>query len=607
MRKRASWLADGFLLYFLTAALIWPLFRLKYLDNWASIEGSFISQARFLMEHWPHPRWQPLWYCGTRFDYVYPPALQYGTAILAKLFGLIPARAYHLYTAIFYCAGIVGVYLLIRVGSGSRGAAWLGAAAAALVSPAILLTPKWKIAYPNFAPPQRLGVLVNWGEGPHITAFALLPIALAAGFLGLRKGRPGALALCALFSALVVSNNFYGATALAILFPVLVWAVWLEERDCRVWLRGAAIAALAYGLTAPWLTPSYIRVTLRNMKLVSEPGNQWSLWIALAAAALFAGVTLKLARGRRLQAWPVFVAGALLFIGLNVLGQHYFNFRVLGEPKRHVPELDLVIILAAVEGLRRLWTSKIRFAPVIAAAIALVCLLPARHYIRHAWSMFPRDGNYRTRPETRLPEWVAKNIPEERVLSTGSVRFWYTTWNNLPEIDGASDQGTLNQRVGDVDYVATGDKNIEHCILALASCGADALIVIQKNSQEVYHDYRQPKIYAGALPELYDDHQGNVIYRIPRRSPGLVHLVEAARVRSLHPIQPNTYYEDLRAYLDTFEKGPVLTWDGPDRMRIRAQLAPGQAVVLQESYDPSCTPMPAGSPSASNATPWILC
>lgn len=38
-----------------------------------SIESSFIAEARFLVEQWPHPQWQPLWYAGTRFDYLYPP------------------------------------------------------------------------------------------------------------------------------------------------------------------------------------------------------------------------------------------------------------------------------------------------------------------------------------------------------------------------------------------------------------------------------------------------------------------------------------------------------------------------------------------------------
>ena len=42
-------------------------------------------------------------------------------------------------------------------------------------------------------------------------------------------------------------------------------------------------------------------------------------------------------------------------IGLRSLLSHSAGFRVVGEPKRWIPELDLVLILAAVETLRRVW------------------------------------------------------------------------------------------------------------------------------------------------------------------------------------------------------------------------------------------------------------
>src|ERR1017187_4268971 len=121
-------LLDFFLVFLYTAILIRPYFKAKYEDKWGSIESTFISDARYLAAHWPHPQWQPLWYMGTRFDYIYPPALRYGTAAISKVTGFWPVKAYHFYTIFFYCVGIAGVYLLIRAGARSRGAAWLGAA-----------------------------------------------------------------------------------------------------------------------------------------------------------------------------------------------------------------------------------------------------------------------------------------------------------------------------------------------------------------------------------------------------------------------------------------------------------------------------------------------
>ena len=279
--RRASLPLDFLLVFLLAAALIWPLFKIKYADKWASIESTFISDARFLKEHWPHPQWQPLWYGGTRFDYIYPPALRYGTAALAKFYPMTEARAYHLYTAFFYCLGIAGVYLFARVAGGSRGGAWLTAAATALLSPCFLFLPAFR-GDSWLRHPQRLGALVRYGEGPHMTALALLPIALAAAYLAIREWRPAMTAAAAIGCALVVSNNFYGATALAVMFPILLWSVWITSQDNRVWLRALLIPVLAYGLTAFWLVPSYVRVTTAQFAARLKP---WQHLVDLADAS----------------------------------------------------------------------------------------------------------------------------------------------------------------------------------------------------------------------------------------------------------------------------------------------------------------------------------
>ena len=46
--RRSSVLLDFILIFLLAAALIWPLFKAKYLDKWGSIESTFIADARLL-------------------------------------------------------------------------------------------------------------------------------------------------------------------------------------------------------------------------------------------------------------------------------------------------------------------------------------------------------------------------------------------------------------------------------------------------------------------------------------------------------------------------------------------------------------------------------
>jgi hypothetical protein len=587
-------LVDSVAVFLLAAVLIWPLFRLEYLDSWGSIESTFIADARFLNDHWPHPKWQPLWYCGTRWDYIYPPALRYGTAALARACGISTARAYHLYTALFYCLGIAGVYLLVRLGSGSRGAAWLAAAAAAVLSPAFLFKANIRedVAHYFFLP-QRLNALVRYGEGPHISAVACLGLALAASWRALERWRPWALALAGVGAALVVSNNFYGAAALAIFFPVLLWALWVTHRDRGMWLRAAGIAALACALTAFWLTPSYLRVTLYNMRLVSEPGNAWSRWLALGVAALFCLASWKLARGRRAAAWVVFTAGACLFMGLNVLGNHYFKFRVMGEPERLAPELDLVIILLAVEALRRLWAWRPETLPLgrlLAVGVAVAGLWQGHDYVANAWKLYPPAQDYRQRVEYRLTAWLAQNAPEARVAASGSLRFWFNAWHDLAQLGGGSEQGVLNGMVIPPQWEIALGETAEPSVLWLQSLGVDAVGVHEKNSEEVYHDIVHTGKFQGALPVLHDDGRGNVLYRVPRRFPGLARVVERARADTLKPFRSNADLEDLRPYAEWVEKGPdspaVSRWEGTDALRIRATVREGEAILVQVSYDP---------------------
>lgn len=558
--------------------LVRPLFKAKYIDRFHSIESTFIADGRFLKDHWPHPRWQPLWYCGTRFDYIYPPALRYGTALAARIW--IPAKAYHVYTALLYCLGIAGVYLLIRVVSGSRGAALLGAVCAALVSPSYLFLKVARIDAMHMAP-LRLWVLLQYGEGPHMSALAMLPFALGCGWFGLRERRRLALAGAAVFSAAVVSHNFYGATALAMSFPVMVWAVWITNGDRRVWLRAAAITALAYGLTAFWLTPSYLRVTLENMKYVSEPGNAWSAVVAAAAIAAYCLASYRLARRKPERAYPVFLAGLLLVFAGNVLGNAWFNFRVIGEPSRLAPELDMVLIMAAAEVLRRIWNLG-RVGKACATAAVLATAWSALPYLLHARSLYPLKGDYTRRIEYRVTDWLAHNMPQGRFFAAGSTRFWFDAWHDLAQLGGGSEQGMLNPRVAEAQWHITPGNPVAESVEWMQAMGIDAVIVHSKNSTEEYHDFERPEKFAGALPVLWDSGAGDVIYRVPRRYPGLARVVDRRRFGAAH---------DLAGYVDALERGPdapaATSWSGTDELRVRAPVSAGQAVLVQVSYDPA--------------------
>jgi hypothetical protein len=502
------------------------------------------------------------------------------------------ARAYHFYIGALYALGILGVYVFVRTASRSRWIALWTAAASAMISPCFLLFKDQRIDYQGIHHmPLRLGVLVRYGEGPHMSAWALLPFSLAAAWYGLRRGHPGRLALSGVVAAMVVSNNFYGATALAIFFPILAWAIFLAEQDWRVWLRAAGIAAIAYGLCAFWLTPSYLRVTLSNMKLVSMPGHLWSDVLGAVVVAGFAAISWRVARGRPERAWGTFVIGALSLIGLNVIGNQYYDFRVIGEPGRLIPELDFVIFLGA--GLVFAWVARRgRWFAAGAAVLALACLVPGLGYVQHAWQVLPPhyDQGPKQRVEYVINDWVAQHLQGVRTLATGSVRFWYNAWHDLPQLGGGSEQGVLNIHSQYAYGHAVGDEDPDLCVTWLQAFGTGAIIVHDKTSKELYHDWGKPEKFDGKLEVLYD-YEGDRIYRVPRRYPVLARVVEQAQIAALPVNDAELNVNDIHKYVDAVERGPeapVELWRrGTDEMHAKARLAAGQQLLIQESHDPA--------------------
>ena len=66
---------------------------------------------------------------------------------------------------------------------------------------------------------------------------------------------------------------------------------------------------------------------------------------------------------------------------------------------------------------------------------------------------------------------------------------------------GTLDQGVLNQLVNRA-YTQIANDDFDTALNWMLAFGVDAIIVNDKTSQEVYHDYADPRRFAGRLPVL---------------------------------------------------------------------------------------------------------
>jgi hypothetical protein len=578
---------DVLFLMLIAAALIWPLFQVEYFDNWMSIDGAFIADARFLNGHLPAPGWVPSFYCGNRMDYLYPPAIRYGTVLVARLLAFSVARAYHFYSAIMYCMAAAGVYVLVRAAGKSRTSGWCAALASLILSPALAIFKEIRMDSAQHMP-ERLNIIVKWGEVAHTSSFAVLPFALAASWSALRSGRPRLIAAAALLCALTVSFNFYGATALGILFSLMVWTLWAVDGCAHIWRRAGAITALAYALTAWWLTPSFVKLTARNLMLVAESATPGSQAITLALLAVFAVAARFFGRGHPERAWPVFVAGGVSLFGLATVGAYYFHFHAIGNSARLIPEFDLLLIIAAVTCL-----GARQRVVAVTAGLALAGLLAlAVPYLLHPWKVYVLDLHPERRIEYRLTDWLARNLPGSRVHMAGSLGFWSGMWRDVPQIGGVSDQGMENLNIALANWqIITGDRATRD-VYWLQALGAGAIVIHGPQSQEYYHAIRDSGKFNGRLRVLYDSGQDDVVYAVPRRFPELARVVDSHRMQSLPAIPWNDQNEpQLQAYVETLEQGPdihpLVQWTGPASLEVQARVGQGQSLVVQETYDPA--------------------
>jgi hypothetical protein len=392
--------------------------------------------------------------------------------------------------------------------------------------------------------------------------------------------------------AMAVSNNFYGATALAMLYPLLLWSVYITHLDKWIWVRGASMPVLAYGFTAFWLVPSYLQITLNNMRFVSAEGNLWSRWVALAFVVAFVLLSDQFARGKRESMWFTFLTGATVLFAINVLGNHFLDFRIIGEPARLVPEFDLLLICFAVELLRRLWYAELPLPWVrraLATAVVLFAFSSSIQYLRHGWELHKRTSQFEDRVEYQLQDWVAKNMPGSRMVPAGSVRFWFNVWNDIPQLGGGSEQGLLNPKTQPAQWHIFLAPEGDVSKLWLQVMAVDGIIVNSKTSREHYHDYVFPDKFNGLLPVAYDNGEGDTIYSVPRRYKGLARVVDRARFDALPEIPGNGELPQLQQWYDVVEKGPEAPtetrWDGTDVFHVKAPVQEGQSVWIAESFD----------------------
>ena len=152
-----------------------------------------------------------------------------------------------------------------------------------LISPTCFLVPLIRADAGGWLSPRRYQILVHYGEGPHISAVALIPVVVLVlhGAVSLRNRICIALAPFAL--AAIPLTNWPGSMGLT----MAVLAYCLSQIGAfRIsnWLVLIVAGIAAYLIASPWIPPSVIATVIRNA--------QQSDGTSLGAAQLWPGLIL---------------------------------------------------------------------------------------------------------------------------------------------------------------------------------------------------------------------------------------------------------------------------------------------------------------------------
>ena len=216
--------------------------------------------------------------------------------------------------------------------------------------------------------------------------------------------------------------------------------------------------------------------------------------------------------------------------------------------------------------------------------------MPSTVYLEHTHWPFRRAGRLEDQYEYRMTKWVHDHLPGQRVLASGSVRFWFDAWFDNPQPDGGSAQGMLNPTIPAATWEIEAGNRGDLAVLWLQALGTDAVIVPGQTSLDQYRDFAAPGKFRNVAPVLFDDGHGTLVYGIPRRSTSIGRVVETTKIAGIGSLQTGADLDRLTRYVAAVESGeaPVpVTWNGFDEMEVSATVQKGQAVLVQETYDPA--------------------
>ena len=579
-------------LFAVQAILIAPLFAGEFTRYRGSIESAYITDARFIVQHFPDLSWNHLWYLGFPFEWFYTPLLPALVAVVGKLIDNVPA-AYRLVAAAGYALGPAALYVATREIARSRAAAVFAALAFIFLPSISYLLPGLQADGSAFSgaalpPPWRLIALVEYGEGPHVLSLSLALLALAAGARYIRAPSGARLALAVVAVVAVALTNLIGVLGAAVFLAVIPASERIggraEGRYARLFLIGALAGLLSLG----WYSLGFIRAVFGFSTPGGSDGGTAYLWLPVLMIAMLTAVAWL---DRRLPDGAALAIGWTVVFAAIVVARQFGGVALAPQPIRYALELDAAGAIAfgigAAWAMRRLGAPGRRRAVTTAAAVALaavVIALGAAGWIA-VRERLQADPGWRDWSERRVALWLSQHLASgERAYLTGDHAFWVDVFADVPQVRGGVDFAFTNPWWAHVTYQVNTGTDPEISVLWMQALPVRYIVVTGPASSDAYKDFVLPQKFDGQVPVVFDE-RGVKIYEVSRiGDPRLV----VARVDDL--VAPTSAIDRpaVAAYAGRIAEGhapAMLEQRGLGSWRAEIVVGDGEQVLLRQAFD----------------------
>jgi hypothetical protein len=573
------------------ALLIAPLFSGEFTRYRGSIEAAYITDARFIVDHFPDVSWNPLWYLGFPFEWFYTPLLPAVVALVGKLIDDVPA-AYRIVAAAGYALGPAALYVATREITRSRAAAIFAALAFIFLPSVSYLLPGLQGDASAFSgaalpPPWRLLALVEYGEGPHVLSLSLALLALAAGVRYIRAPSGPRLLIAVVAVVAVALTNLIGVLGAAVFLGLVPASERIggraEGRYARLFLIGFLAGLLSMG----WYSLGFIRAVFGFSTPGGSDGGTAYLWLPVVLVAVLAGVSWL---DRRLPEGGALAVGWAAVFGVIVVARQFSGIALAPQPIRYALELDAAaaigIGVALAWALRKpaaLRSGRIRAAAGVALATVVIAI-GAGGWLTVRERLGP-DLSWRDWSERRVALWLSDHLaPGERAYLTGDHAFWADVFADVAQVRGGVDFAFANPWWAHVTYQVNNGADADISKLWMAALPVRYVVVTGPTSAEVYRDYADPRKFDGQLPLVFDE-RGVRIYEVAPVGDSRLVIANVADLAAPTSAIDRTAVSDYVTRIASGRSAATVEARGLGAWRVVVDVKAGEQVVVRQAYD----------------------